>query len=78
VSDALLPHQCAACPPELRCTCDPSDLFEPPDPAPRAVESCPVHRARRAYQQWCAEQRPVVELADVQPTEDLTNPTPKE
>jgi hypothetical protein len=78
VSDALLPHHYAGCPPELRCTCDPSDPFEPPDSTPRAVESCPAHRARRAYQRWCVEQGLVVEPADVHSTEHPTNPTPKE
>lgn len=37
---------------EFRCTCDPNDLFAPPDPRPRAVEGCPAHRARRAAQQF--------------------------
>lgn len=32
------------------CICDPDDLFEPPNPTPRAVEGCPAHRARRAAQ----------------------------
>lgn len=36
----------------FRCICDPDDLFEPPDPRPRAVEGCPAHRARRAAQQF--------------------------
>jgi hypothetical protein len=39
------------CPDEFRCICDPTDVFDPPDPTPRAVEGCPAHRARRAYQQ---------------------------
>ncbi|HXM54565.1 MAG TPA: hypothetical protein VOB72_04185 [Candidatus Dormibacteraeota bacterium] len=33
------------------CICDPTDLFDPPDPTPRAIEGCPAHRARRAFQQ---------------------------
>lgn len=36
----------------FRCICDPDDLFEPPDPMPRAVEGCPAHRARWIAQQW--------------------------
>lgn len=56
MTEPPLPHQCSACPPELRCICDPTDMFEPPNPTPRAVEGCPAHRARRAYQQWAAEQ----------------------
>jgi hypothetical protein len=36
----------------FRCICDPDDLFEPPDPMPRAVEGCPAHKARRAAQQF--------------------------
>lgn len=36
----------------FRCICDPDDVFEPPDPTPRAVEGCPAHKARRAYQLW--------------------------
>jgi hypothetical protein len=47
---------CCGCPDEFRCICDPTDVFEPPDPTPRAVEGCPAHRARRAYQQLAAEQ----------------------
>jgi hypothetical protein len=35
----------------FRCICDPDDIFEPPDPKPVAVEGCPAHQARRAYQQ---------------------------
>lgn len=50
-----LPHQCPACPPELRCICDPTDLFEPPDPTPRVVPGCPAHGARGAYQRWVTE-----------------------
>jgi len=49
----------------FRCICDPNDVFEPPDPTPRAVEGCPAHRARRAYQRWaerlaeeCGAERP--------------------
>lgn len=47
---------CPACPPEFRCICDPGDVFAPPDPTPRAVEGCPAHGARRAYQQWFEQQ----------------------
>lgn len=36
----------------FRCICDPDVIFEPPDPKPVAVEGCPAHRARRAYQQY--------------------------
>jgi hypothetical protein len=39
------------------CLCDPSDVFEPPDPTPRVVASCPSHQARRAYQRYVDEQR---------------------
>lgn len=35
----------------FRCICDPDDIFEPPDPRPVAVEGCPAHQARRAFQQ---------------------------
>ncbi len=34
----------------FRCSCDPADLFDPPDPRPRAVQGCAAHRARRAAQ----------------------------
>lgn len=37
---------------EFRCICDPNDLFDPPDPRPRAVAGCPAHRARRAAQRF--------------------------
>jgi hypothetical protein len=40
----------------LRCICDPDDLFEPPDPMPRAVKGCPAHRARYAAQNFDYEQ----------------------
>jgi hypothetical protein len=36
----------------FRCICDPTDLFDPPDPRPRAVKGCPAHQARYAFQQW--------------------------
>jgi hypothetical protein len=36
----------------FRCICDPDNIFEPPDPKPVAVEGCPAHQARRAYQQF--------------------------
>lgn len=36
----------------FRCICDPDDIFDPPDPRPRAVEGCPAHRARRVAQQF--------------------------
>lgn len=35
-----------------RCICDPDDLYDPPNPTPRAVEGCPAHQARRVFQQW--------------------------
>lgn len=45
------------CPDEFRCICDPNDVFDPAEgPTPYAVEGCPAHRARRAYQQWCIEE----------------------
>ena len=46
---------CEACPPELQCICDPTDIFDPPDPRPVAVEGCPAHKARRAAQQFFLE-----------------------
>lgn len=39
-------------PEPFRCICDPTDIFEPPDPTPRVVEGCPAHRARAAYQRF--------------------------
>jgi hypothetical protein len=54
----------SCCPPEFRCICDPDDLFEPPDPTPRAVEGCPAHRARRAYQKWAEQRRAGSENTD--------------
>ena len=36
----------------FRCICDPGDLFEPPDPTPRAVKDCPAHRARYVAQNF--------------------------
>jgi hypothetical protein len=47
----------SAGPEEFRCICDPSDLFDPPDPQPRAVAGCPAHRARRAAQQFSEQHR---------------------
>lgn len=35
-----------------RCICDPTDLFEPPYPMPRAVKGCPAHQIRRMAQQF--------------------------
>jgi hypothetical protein len=36
----------------FRCICDPDDIFDPPDPTPRAVEGCPAHRGRYVAQNW--------------------------
>jgi hypothetical protein len=58
------PHQCPACPPELRCICDPTDLFDPPDPTPRVVAGCPAHGARGAYQRWATENRGALSTED--------------
>lgn len=44
--------------PDFRCICDPTDVFEPPDPTPRAVEGCPAHQARRVYQRWAVGEQP--------------------
>lgn len=42
-----------AVPDVVPCLCDPGDVFDPDDgPTPRAVEGCPAHRARYAYQQF--------------------------
>jgi hypothetical protein len=59
--------QAECCPPEFRCICDPADVFDPPDPRPRAVEGCPAHRARRAYQRWAVNEGLVQERAAEQP-----------
>lgn len=53
-------------PDEFRCICDPDDVFDPPDPTPRAVEGCPAHRARRVYQQWAERHPGHEEVTDVQ------------
>jgi hypothetical protein len=50
----------------FRCICDPDDLFEPPDPMPRAVKGCPAHRARYAaqtfdYGQSATQQQPAIQ-----------------
>lgn len=54
-------------PDRFRCICDPTDVFEPPDPTPRAVEGCPAHLARRAYQRWAVDEGLVKEGAAEQP-----------
>lgn len=46
-----LPGEHIGCAHDFRCTCDPTDLFDPPDPTPRAVQGCPAHRARRIAQE---------------------------
>lgn len=38
--------------PNYVCICDPDDIFDPPDPRPRAVEGCTAHRARRVAQRY--------------------------
>lgn len=50
----------------FRCICDPDVIFEPPDPKPVAVEGCPAHQARRAYQQL------VIQLAAAEHAEPRT------
>jgi hypothetical protein len=68
------PHQCPACSPELRCICDPTDPFDPPDPTPRVVAGCPAHAARGAYQRWVTESRrsddPLLDVPAGHSTED--------
>jgi hypothetical protein len=48
-------------PDPFRCICDPADVFDPPDPTPRAVAGCPAHRARRVYQRWAVNEGLVAE-----------------
>ncbi|GAA0720054.1 hypothetical protein GCM10010199_25210 [Dactylosporangium roseum] len=54
-------------PDQFRCICDPADVFDPPDPTPRAVEGCPAHRVRRVYQRWAVNEGLVMERAAEQP-----------
>lgn len=55
--DAFLRRLKPETPLQFACLCDPSDVFEPPDPKPRVVAGCPSHKARGAYQRFVDKQR---------------------
>jgi hypothetical protein len=48
--------------PQFPCICDPTDLFDPPDPRPRVVPGCPAHQVRGVFQRIINEWDDSVEM----------------